>query len=122
MHHEVAGHAGAVLVEAAPAVEGDGVKGLFGNRALPGLPVEGRGGEVGQEGVLPCAAGGVAAELELDLEEVADGTLVKEGLRLEEERREETRCEPTWTKFRPDWTAWTMASPSAMVWDMGFSQ
>ena len=48
--HEVAGHAGAVGVEAAPAVKGDGIEGLLGDGALPGVPVEVCGGEVGDEG------------------------------------------------------------------------
>src|SRR5215469_13672614 len=85
MHHEVAGDAGAVFLPAAPARIGDGVEGLFGRGAEPGVPVEVFGREAGRRRILPRAGGIVATEGELDGEQLAYGSGVIDLLGLGEQ-------------------------------------
>ncbi len=66
---------GAVLLEASPAGEHDGVEGPLGHVPLPGVPVQGRGREVGGRRIDPGSRGVVAAERALHQGDVAQDAL-----------------------------------------------
>src|SRR5712664_2608066 len=72
MDEEIAGEAGAVFLPAAPARENIGIEGNLGNVALPSVPIEIGGREIGRRGIFPRAGGIVAAERAFNESEGAD--------------------------------------------------
>ena len=79
MHEKIAGDAGAVFLPAAPAREifrrHVGIPGFLRRGALPGVPIEICGREIGWRRILPRAVGIVAAVGAFDEREFADRSL-----------------------------------------------
>src|SRR5712664_1383518 len=72
MDEEIAGEAGAVFLPAAPARENIRIERNFGNIALPSIPIEIRGGEIGRWRIFPRAGRIVAAEGAFDERDSTD--------------------------------------------------
>src|SRR5713226_4042020 len=72
MDEQIAGQAGAVFLPAAPARENIGIEGDLGNLALPSVPIEICGREIGRRRIFPRAGGIVAAKRAFDESERAD--------------------------------------------------
>src|SRR5229473_960086 len=72
MDEQIAGQAGAVFLPAAPARENIGIEGDLGNLALPSVPIEICGREIGRRRIFPRAGGIVAAKRAFDESESAD--------------------------------------------------
>ena len=75
VHQQVAGHAGAVLLPAAPPREDERIERALGDGPLPRVPVEVPGREIGGRGILPRTGGVVAPEPALDEHQVAERAL-----------------------------------------------
>ncbi len=72
MNEQVAAESLAVVAEAAPAEETDGIVGALGGLAEEGVPVNRFFTGVGRNGIDPCAAGGVAVPVGIDGENFAE--------------------------------------------------
>src|SRR5271168_1955136 len=78
MDHQIASHAGAILLPTAPAGEPLGTKRNLRSVIEPGVPIEILRGEIGRRRILPGARGIVAAEGEFYHLNLADGSLTIE--------------------------------------------
>ena len=72
VNEEIAAEALAVVGEAAPAEEADGIEGDFGSVAEERVPVDGLFAGVGRNGIDPGAAGRIAVPVSVDGEDFAE--------------------------------------------------
>src|SRR5260370_13028081 len=78
MDEEIASKGGAIFLPAAPTREDVGIERNFGDIALPGVPIEVFGREIGRRRIFPGAGGIVAAKGAFDESERADDAVGEE--------------------------------------------